>query len=75
MTEGPWVVFGDEIYGADGSRIAEAVKKCDQPAMVVVPDLIRALRIATSAALLNGVDQWSLRAPLALLEKFPEDQR
>ena len=25
-TPGPWIAVGDEIYGADGSRVAEAVR-------------------------------------------------
>ncbi len=75
MTDGPWTIFGDEIYAADGTRICEAVTTRDICAIAKVPELLRALRIATSAALLNGVDEWSLRDPLALLEMFPEDQR
>lgn len=75
VTDGPWTVFGDEIYGADGTRVAEAVSMRDICVISEVPELLKALRIAVSAAQMNGVDPHTLRVPLALLEKFPENQR
>jgi len=43
-TPGPWAQMGDEIYGADGTRIAEAVTMRDAPLLTAAPELAQALR-------------------------------
>ena len=43
-TPGPWTQMGDEIYGADGTRIAEAVTMRDAPLLTAAPKLEQALR-------------------------------
>ena len=43
-TLGPWVLMGDEIYGADGTRIAEAVAPRDALLLTAAPELLKALR-------------------------------
>lgn len=44
QTPGPWAKFGDEIYGSDGTRIAEAVAARDMLLLLAAPDLAVALR-------------------------------
>lgn len=39
----PWKQFGDEIYAADGTRIAEAVTVVDAPLLTKAPRLLAAL--------------------------------
>ena len=39
----PWERFGDEIYAADGTRIAEAVTMVDVPLLTKAPRLLAAL--------------------------------
>lgn len=39
----PWEQFGDEIYAADGTRIAEAVTMVDAPLLMKAPRLLAAL--------------------------------
>lgn len=39
----PWERFGDEIYAADGTRIAEAVTMADAPLLTRAPRLFAAL--------------------------------
>lgn len=39
----PWEQFGDEIYAADGTRIAEAVTMVDVPLLTKAPRLLAAL--------------------------------
>ena len=39
----PWEEFGDEIYAADGTRIAEAVTMIDAPLLTKAPRLLAAL--------------------------------
>lgn len=43
-TPGPWTQMGDEIYGADGTRVAEAVTMRDAPLLTAAPKLEQALR-------------------------------
>ncbi len=43
-TPGPWTQMGDEIYGADGTRIAEAVTMRDVLLLTAAPELAQALR-------------------------------
>lgn len=43
-TPGPWSLMGDEIYGADGTRIAEAVTMRDALLLTAAPELAHALR-------------------------------
>lgn len=39
----PWEQFGDEVYAADGTRIAEAVTMVDVPLLTKAPRLLAAL--------------------------------
>ena len=43
-TPGPWQQFGCEIYGADGTRVAEAVLQRDLRLVREAPELHAALR-------------------------------
>lgn len=43
-TPGPWTAVGDEIYGSDGTRIAEAVRTSDMSLLLAAPALLQALR-------------------------------
>ena len=43
-TPGPWTAVGDEIYGSDGTRIAEAVRTSDMSLLLAAPELLQALR-------------------------------
>ena len=58
-TPGPWSTLGDELYGGDGSRVAEAVKSTDKGLLRAAPDLLKALQLITgvedSALALNYV--------------------
>ncbi len=54
-TPGPWVQMGDEIYGADGTRIAEAVTMRDVLLLTALPDLLHAARQAL--AVLEALDE------------------
>lgn len=40
----PWTRMGDEVYGADGTRIAEAVTTRDVALLMAAPGLLHALR-------------------------------
>lgn len=66
----PWAFFGDELYAADGTRVAETVHENDKEIIRYAPEMLEALRIATDSALCNGVDPHTLSKPLSLLEKF-----
>lgn len=39
-TPGPWRAFGDEVYGADGARVAEAVAERDKALVLAAPHLL-----------------------------------
>lgn len=45
-TPGPWRFVGDELYGADGSRIAEAVRARDAGLIAAVLPMLAALKSA-----------------------------
>lgn len=42
----PWTAVGDEVYGADGSRVAEAVASRDKALVVAAPTMLVALKAA-----------------------------
>lgn len=44
-TPGPWTAVGDEIYGSDGTRIAEAVRTSDMSLLLAAPELLEALNL------------------------------
>ena len=52
-TLGPWIRFGDEIYGADGARVAEAVRAQDAALVQAAPRLLAALEIQ-----LANIERW-----------------
>jgi hypothetical protein len=52
-TPGPWRLVGDELYGADGSRIAEAVSARDATLIAAVPELLEALKLIAGFTLSN----------------------
>lgn len=43
-TPSPWTKMGDEIYGADGARVAEAVAERDVQLLLAAPEVQQALR-------------------------------
>jgi hypothetical protein len=43
-TPPPWQRMGDEVYGADGARVAEAVRQQDAALVVAAPLLLAALK-------------------------------
>ena len=43
-TPGPWRLVGDELYGADGSRIAEAVNARDATLIAAAPEMLEFVR-------------------------------
>jgi hypothetical protein len=52
-TPGPWARFGDEIYGADGARVAEAVRTQDAPLVEAAPLLLAALEVQVA-----NIERW-----------------
>ena len=48
-TPKPWLALGDEVYGADGARVAEAVAKRDMALVLAAPDLLEALLMVRDA--------------------------
>lgn len=59
-TPGPWKMFGDELYGADGTRIAEAVSERDAPILRAAPGLLAALKeLVQMDDDCQYVDEWS----------------
>ena len=43
-TPPPWQRMGDEVYGANGKRVAEAVRQQDAALVVAAPLLLAALK-------------------------------
>ena len=48
-TPGPWRLLGRELYGSDGSRIAEDIKTIDARLIAEAPEMLAALRRAVLA--------------------------
>ena len=69
-TPGPWTQMGDEIYGADGTRIAEAVTMRDALLLTAAPDLLasveRLLRVHYSDGIEYGGDHPAAEARRAV---------
>lgn len=40
----PWTALGDEIYGGDGTRVAEAVAAEHMSLVLAAPELLQALK-------------------------------
>lgn len=49
----PWTAIGDEVYGADGSRVAEAVASRDKALVVAAPTMLVALKAARDCILID----------------------
>ncbi|HMR09223.1 MAG TPA: hypothetical protein PKA88_25760 [Polyangiaceae bacterium] len=52
-TPGPWRRFGAEIYGANGDRVAEAVRAHDVPLIESAPLLLDALSVQVA-----NIERW-----------------
>lgn len=52
-TTHPWQRMGDEIYSADGARVAEAVRQQDAALVLAAPLLLAALKRQ-----IENIDRW-----------------
>ena len=76
-TPRPWTQMGSEIYGDDGTRIAEAVAMRDALLLMAAPDLLEALKDILSidchsALTVSEADEIHARARAAIAKATGE---